>query len=49
MSCASPAPSCFFVLFVFGLTLPFEGIITPLYYLVRDLGHPEHRLAISCR
>lgn len=26
------------LLFVFGLTLPFEGIITPLYYQVRDMG-----------
>ncbi|MGW0982833.1 carbohydrate ABC transporter permease [Streptomyces xiamenensis] len=35
-----------FLLFVLGLTLPFEGIITPLYYLVRDLGFLNTRWAI---
>ncbi len=34
------------LLFVFGLTLPFEGIITPLYYQVRDLGLLNTRWAI---
>lgn len=32
-----PGGRFLFVLFLLGLTLPFEGIITPLYYLVRDL------------
>ena len=35
-----------FVLFVFGLTLPYEGIITPLYYQMRGLGLLNTRLAI---
>ncbi|WP_062357297.1 carbohydrate ABC transporter permease [Herbidospora yilanensis] len=35
-----------FVAFVLGLTLPFEGIITPLYYLVRDMGVLNTRWAI---
>jgi raffinose/stachyose/melibiose transport system permease protein len=34
------------VLFVFGLTLPFEGIITPLYYLARSMGILNTRVAI---
>lgn len=34
------------LLFVFGLTLPFEGTIIPLYYLVRDLGLINTRWAI---
>jgi raffinose/stachyose/melibiose transport system permease protein len=34
------------LLFVLGLTLPFEGIITPLYYQVRDLGLLNTRWAI---
>ncbi len=33
-------------LFVFGLTLPFTGIIVPIYYLERDLGIYNTRLAI---
>ena len=33
-------------LFVFGLTLPFGGIIVPLYYLERGLGIYNTRLAI---
>lgn len=33
-------------LFVFGLTLPFGGIIVPLYYLERDLGIYNTRFAI---
>ena len=33
-----PGARLLLVLFVFGLTLPFEGIITPLYFLARDLG-----------
>jgi raffinose/stachyose/melibiose transport system permease protein len=35
-----------FLLFVLGLTLPFEGIITPLYYLMRDFGLLNTRWAI---
>ena len=35
-----------FLLFVLGLTLPFEGIIIPLYYQVRDLGLLNTRWAI---
>lgn len=34
-------------LFVFGLTLPFTGIIVPIYYLERDLGIYNTRLAIA--
>jgi len=33
-------------LFVFGLTLPFTGIIVPLYYLERAIGIYNSRLAI---
>ena len=42
-----PGAKLLLVLFVFGLTLPFEGIITPLYFLARDLGILNTRLAIS--
>lgn len=35
-----------FLIFVFGLTLPFEGIITPLYYQVRGMGLLNTRWAI---
>ncbi|GLX96166.1 ABC transporter permease subunit [Herbidospora sp. NEAU-GS84] len=35
-----------FVAFVLGLTLPFEGIVTPLYYLARDMGILNTRWAI---
>lgn len=35
-----------FPLFVFGLTLPFGGIIVPLYYLERWMGIYNTRLAI---
>jgi raffinose/stachyose/melibiose transport system permease protein len=35
-----------FLLFVFGLTLPYEGVITPLYYQMRGLGLLNTRLAI---
>jgi len=34
------------MLFVFGLTLPFGGIIVPLYYLERAFGIYNTRLAI---
>ncbi len=33
-------------LFVFGLTLPFSGIIVPIYHLERDIGIYNTRLAI---
>ena len=35
-----------FVLFVLGLTLPFEGVIVPLYYEIRHLGLLGSRWAI---
>jgi raffinose/stachyose/melibiose transport system permease protein len=35
-----------FLVFVLGLTLPFEGVITPLYYQVRELGLLNTRWAI---
>ncbi len=35
-----------FVVFVLGLTLPFEGVVIPLYYQVRDLGLLNTRWAI---
>ena len=35
-----------FLIFLLGLTLPFEGIITPLYYQVRDMGLLNSRWAI---
>ena len=41
-----PGGRLLLLLFVFGLTLPFEGIITPLYYIVRQMGLLNTRLAI---
>lgn len=41
-----PGARILLLLFVFGLTLPFEGIITPLYFLARQLGILNTRLAI---
>ena len=35
-----------FLVFVIGLTLPFEGVVTPLYYQVRELGLLNTRWAI---
>jgi raffinose/stachyose/melibiose transport system permease protein len=35
-----------FLIFLLGLTLPFEGVLTPLYYQVRDLGLLNTRWAI---
>jgi raffinose/stachyose/melibiose transport system permease protein len=35
-----------FLIFVLGLTLPFEGIITPLYYQIREMGLLNTRWAI---
>ena len=45
-TCGSAAPRFLFMLFLLGLTLPFEGIIIPLYYLVRELGILNTKLAI---
>jgi raffinose/stachyose/melibiose transport system permease protein len=42
-----PGARWLLLLFVLGLTLPFEGIITPLYFLADDLGILNTRLAIS--
>lgn len=36
----------FYLLFVAGLTLPFEAVITPVYYEIRTLGLLNTRLAI---
>ena len=41
-----PGSRLLFFLFILGLALPFEGIITPLYYLVRSLGILNTKLAI---
>jgi raffinose/stachyose/melibiose transport system permease protein len=41
-----PGARALLFLFVFGLTLPFGGIIVPLYYLERAMGIYNTRLAI---
>ena len=41
-----PGARLLLLLFIFGLTLPFEGIITPLYFLTRQIGILNTRLAI---
>ena len=41
-----PGARWLLLLFIFGLTLPFEGIITPLYFLARQMGILNTRLAI---
>jgi raffinose/stachyose/melibiose transport system permease protein len=41
-----PGSRLLLLLFIFGLTLPFEGIVTPLYYLARQMGILNTRLAI---
>lgn len=41
-----PGAAWLLLLFIFGLTLPFEGIITPLYFLARSMGILNTRLAI---
>jgi raffinose/stachyose/melibiose transport system permease protein len=41
-----PGARWLLLLFVFGLTLPFEGIITPLYFLARQMGILNTRVAI---
>jgi raffinose/stachyose/melibiose transport system permease protein len=40
------ASGAVFIFFLLGLTLPFEGIITPLYFQVRELGLLNTRWAI---
>src|SRR4051794_6109895 len=42
-----PGPRIGFLIFVLGLAPPFEGIITPLYYQVRDMGLLNPRWAIN--
>ncbi len=41
-----PGSGWLLVVFVLGLTLPFEGIITPLYFIAREMGILNTRLAI---
>lgn len=41
-----PGGRAAFLLFLLGLTLPFEAVITPIYYQVRDLGLLNTRWAI---
>jgi raffinose/stachyose/melibiose transport system permease protein len=41
-----PGARLLLLVFIFGLTLPFEGIITPLYFLARQIGILNTRLAI---
>jgi raffinose/stachyose/melibiose transport system permease protein len=41
-----PGSRAFFLLFLVGLTLPFEGIIVPLYYEIRKFGLLDTRWAI---
>jgi raffinose/stachyose/melibiose transport system permease protein len=41
-----PGGRAIFIAFVLGLTLPFEGVIIPLYYQMRDLGLLNTRWAI---
>jgi raffinose/stachyose/melibiose transport system permease protein len=41
-----PGASVLLFLFVFGLTLPFSGIIIPIYFLERSMGIYNTRLAI---
>lgn len=41
-----PGHKIAFIVFILGLTLPFEGIVIPLYYQMRDLGLLGSRWAI---
>ena len=41
-----PGSRPLFLLFLLGLTLPLAGIIIPLYYVVRELGLYDTKLAI---
>jgi raffinose/stachyose/melibiose transport system permease protein len=42
-----PGSRVLLFLFVFGLTLPFQGIIIPIYFLERAIGIYNTRVAIS--
>jgi len=42
-----PGSRWLLLLFVFGLTLPYEGIVTPLYFLERQIGILNTRFAIA--
>ena len=41
-----PGSRALFILFLLGLTLPLAGIIIPLYYVARELGIYDTKLAI---
>jgi len=41
-----PGANALFILFLLGLTLPLAGIIIPLYYVVREMGFYDTKLAI---
>jgi len=41
-----PGHRILLLLFVFGLTLPFEAVITPIYYIIRSMGLLNTKLAI---
>jgi raffinose/stachyose/melibiose transport system permease protein len=41
-----PGSGALFLLFLVGLTLPLAGIVIPLYYVVRELGIYDTKLAI---
>lgn len=41
-----PGGRVIFLVFVLGITLPYEGIITPLYFQMRDMGLLNTRWAI---
>ena len=41
-----PGHRILLLLFIFGLTLPFEAVITPIYYIVRSMGLLNTKLAI---
>ncbi|MFI6424703.1 carbohydrate ABC transporter permease [Promicromonospora sp. NPDC050880] len=41
-----PGHRAIFIAFLLGLTLPFEGVVVPLYYQIRDLGLLNTRWAI---
>lgn len=41
-----PGARILLLLFIFGLTLPFEGIVIPLYYMAREIGILNTRFAI---
>ncbi len=43
----SPGARWLLLLFVFGLTLPFEGIIIPIYFIEREMGILNSRFAIA--